>query len=196
MTYRMQAIMEELSKTSQQHHELILDSLAEGVFTVDLEWRITSFNRAAEIITGIKRSQAIGRQCFEVFRADVCETGCMLRRTIETKAPISNMPVHVYRADQKKIPIRVSTTLLEDARLHVGVADGAEQDRVEFAEIVQHRIGERLTGSQVPLAAELRNWPDGRSVCPPLTTISRDSRSTRTLRRLPKRGRRIPLPSC
>jgi len=100
--------------SQQQHHELILDSLAEGVFTVDLNWRITSFNRAAEIITGIKRAQAIGRQCFEVFRADVCETGCMLRRTIETKAPISNMPVYVYRADKRRIPISVSTTLLRD----------------------------------------------------------------------------------
>jgi PAS domain S-box-containing protein len=110
----LKAIMEELSKNSQRHHELILDSITEGVFTVDLKWRITSFNRAAEIITGIKRFDAVGRQCFEVFRADVCETGCMLRRTIETKAPISNMPVHVYRADKKRIPISVSTTLLRD----------------------------------------------------------------------------------
>jgi len=107
--------VDETPKTSQQrHHELILDSLAEGVFTVDLNWRITSFNRAAEVITGIQRLQAIGRHCFEVFRADVCETGCMLRRTMETKAPISNMPVHVYRADKKRIPISVSTTLLKD----------------------------------------------------------------------------------
>jgi PAS domain S-box-containing protein len=107
--------LEETPKTSQQrHHELILDSLVEGVFTVDLNWRITSFNRAAEIITGIKRTQALGRHCFEVFRADVCETGCMLHRTIETKAPISNMPVYVYRADKRRIPISVSTTLLRD----------------------------------------------------------------------------------
>jgi PAS domain-containing protein len=27
--------------------ETILDSIADGVFTVDLQWRITSFNRAA-----------------------------------------------------------------------------------------------------------------------------------------------------
>jgi sigma-54 dependent transcriptional regulator, acetoin dehydrogenase operon transcriptional activator AcoR len=107
--------MEEETEISQQrHHELILDSLAEGVFTVDLNWRITSFNRAAETITGIQRSQAIGRHCFEVFRADVCETGCMLRRTIETRTPLANMPVHVYRADKKRIPISVSTTLLKD----------------------------------------------------------------------------------
>jgi PAS domain S-box-containing protein len=109
--------LEETPKNDQQrHHELILDSLAEGVFTVDLNWRITSFNRAAEVITGIQRPQAIGQHCFEVFRADVCETGCMLRRTIESKVPISNMPVHVYRADKKRIPISVSTTLLKDER--------------------------------------------------------------------------------
>jgi PAS domain S-box-containing protein len=98
----------------RRHHELILDSLEEGVFTVDLNWRITSFNRAAEKITGIPRAGAIGRHCFEVFRADVCETGCVLRQTIETRLPISNMQVYVYRADKKRIPISIHTALLHD----------------------------------------------------------------------------------
>lgn len=98
----------------QRHHELILDSLAEGVFTVDLNWRITSFNRAAEKITGIERAQALGRPCFEVFRADVCESGCVLRRTIQNGVPQSNVPVHIYRADKRRIPISVSTTLFRD----------------------------------------------------------------------------------
>ena len=34
---------------------IILDSIADGVFTVNLEWKITCFNRAAEEITGIKK---------------------------------------------------------------------------------------------------------------------------------------------
>jgi PAS domain S-box-containing protein len=97
-----------------QRHELILDSLAEGVFTVDLKWRITSFNRAAERITGVPRSEALGKMCFEVFRADKCETGCLLRRTLQTKTPISNMSVYIYRADKKRIPISVTTTPLEN----------------------------------------------------------------------------------
>ncbi len=99
---------------SRHHHELILEALTEGVFTVDLNWRITSFNRAAERITGIPRVEAIGRHCFEVFRADICETDCVLRRTMETQHPLSNVPVHVYRADKRRIPINVSTTLLRD----------------------------------------------------------------------------------
>jgi len=105
----------ETGDSLQQQHQLILDSLAEGVFTVDLDWHITSFNRAAERITGVSKPEALGKPCFEVFRADVCETGCALRRTIETRAPIANMPIYVYRADKKRIPISVSTTLLEDA---------------------------------------------------------------------------------
>jgi len=32
---------------------IILDSVADGVFTVDDEFRITSFNHAAEEITGV-----------------------------------------------------------------------------------------------------------------------------------------------
>ena len=52
-----------LSYTYMKNNEqnVILDSISEGVFTVDLDWRITSFNRAAEEISGIKRHEAIGR---------------------------------------------------------------------------------------------------------------------------------------
>ena len=45
----------------------LLDSVPDGVFTVDAEWCITSFNRAAEQITGIRRQEALGRRCCEVF---------------------------------------------------------------------------------------------------------------------------------
>lgn len=95
-----------------KHHQAILDSIADGVFTVDLHWRITSFNKAAEDITGISREEATGRLCYEVFRANVCETGCVLRRTMTSGEAIRNMPVYIVRADKKRIPISVSTTLL------------------------------------------------------------------------------------
>ncbi|MCP4647753.1 MAG: PAS domain-containing protein, partial [bacterium] len=32
--------------------EAILESISDGVFTVDKDWRVTSFNRSAEEITG------------------------------------------------------------------------------------------------------------------------------------------------
>ena len=41
---------------------LILESLDEGVFTVDADFSITSFNAAAERITQTSRAAAIGRK--------------------------------------------------------------------------------------------------------------------------------------
>jgi sensor histidine kinase regulating citrate/malate metabolism len=62
----------------QAHTErdIILDSIADGVFTVDKNWCITSFNRAAEQITGVPRAEAIGRPCREVLKANSSSTCC------------------------------------------------------------------------------------------------------------------------
>ena len=99
-----------------QHHQIILDSIADGVFTVDLGWRIRSFNEAAEKITGIPREEAVGRLCHDVLRANLCEEGCALRQTLSGGMPIRNRPIYVIRADKKRIPISVTTNLLRDTR--------------------------------------------------------------------------------
>lgn len=93
---------------------VVLDSVADGVFTVDEDWRITSFNRAAEEITGVSRDEAIGRPCCEVFRAEICEGECALRQTIETGRPVVNKTVHILNAEGRRIPISVSAAALRD----------------------------------------------------------------------------------
>lgn len=97
-------------------HEIILDSIADGVFTVDLEWKITSFNCAAEKITGIPREEAMGRLCSDVFRANICETDCALKKTMLTKRQLINKPVYIINDRGKKIPISVSTAVFKDER--------------------------------------------------------------------------------
>lgn len=47
----------------------VLESMADGVFTLDWEKKITSFNPSAELITGWRAEDAIGRTCSEVMRA-------------------------------------------------------------------------------------------------------------------------------
>lgn len=102
-----------LSEISPQN-QIILNSVADGVFTVDLEWRITFFNRAAERITGISMKEALGRPCCEVFRANVCQSTCVLNYTLETGNPVVNKPIVILRADGKEIPISISTALLKN----------------------------------------------------------------------------------
>ena len=96
--------------------EIILESISDGVFTVDHEWRITSFNRAAEQITGIPRQEAIGRPCCEVFRASMCETDCALRATMQSGKPIINKSAFIIDAEGRRIPISISTALLRDEK--------------------------------------------------------------------------------
>jgi PAS domain S-box-containing protein len=101
--------------TAQTPTEAILDSISDGVFTVDLEWSITSFNRAAEEITGVSRAEAIGRRCSEVFRSSMCGEDCALCETLETGKPIIGKSGYIIDAEGNRIPISVSTAVLRDA---------------------------------------------------------------------------------
>jgi PAS domain S-box-containing protein len=98
----------------RKHATTILDSTTDGVFTVDEEWKITSFNRAAEVITGVPRAEAIGETCCDVFRASICEADCALRHTIDTGQPIVGKMVYIINAEGKRIPISISTAILRD----------------------------------------------------------------------------------
>jgi len=95
--------------------DAILDSVNEGVFTIDLDWRITAFNRAAEKITGVRRRDALGRPCSEVLRASICENHCALKRTLATGQPVVNATTRIHSEGGRRVPIRVSTALLKDS---------------------------------------------------------------------------------
>jgi PAS domain S-box-containing protein len=107
--------------------EAILESISDGVFTVDLEWRITSFNRAAEEITGIPRGEAIGRRCSDVFRSSMCEVECAIRTTLATERPVIGKSGYIINSDGRRIPISVSTAVLRDAE--AAIIGGAETFR-------------------------------------------------------------------
>ncbi len=94
----------------------LLDYVPDGVFTVDAEWRVTFFNRAAEQITGIKHAEAVGRRCCDVFRASICENACALKQTLANRRPIVNKVVYIVNAQGERIPISISTAALKDAR--------------------------------------------------------------------------------
>jgi PAS domain S-box-containing protein len=123
-----------MKESAEAHtYQVILDSVADGVFTVDLDWRITSFNAAAERITGVQRAEALGRHCCDVFRASICETECALKGTHRTGRPVVNKAVYILRADGERIPISVSTAVLKDERGHVigGVETFRDLSQVE-----------------------------------------------------------------
>ena len=93
--------------------KVILSSIADGVFTVDSNRIITSFNPAAEKITGIPASKAIGKRCQDVFHSDICEK-CLLKETLMTGVEVIDRPVNIINHTGEKIPISISTAVLKD----------------------------------------------------------------------------------
>lgn len=111
----------------------ILDSINEGVFSVDREWHITAFNRAAERITGVRKQDALGRVCSDVFRASICEEACALRRTLTSGKPVMGATADIINVAGKRTPIRISTALLrsEDGAVAGGVETFQDLTQVE-----------------------------------------------------------------
>jgi PAS domain S-box-containing protein len=117
--------------------EAILESISDGVFTVNLDWRITSFNRAAEEITGVSRSEAKGRLCSDVFRSSMCGSDCGLKQTLKTGKPVIGKSGYIINNEGRRIPISISTAVLRDAG--GGVVGGAETFR-DLSEVEALRL--------------------------------------------------------
>ena len=133
-----------MSDAPQEIYPLILDSITEGVFTVDPEFRITYFNAEAEAITGFSREQALGHKCYEVLRASICQRGCAIRKSLETGEPQRNVRVTVLNPDMQAVPICVSSAVLRDR-------DGSMIGGVEiFRDISEvEALRSELSGRQV-----------------------------------------------
>jgi PAS domain S-box-containing protein len=130
--------------TDKRVRDVVLDSINEGVFTVDMDWRITSFNRAAERITRTTRGEALGKACCDVFHANVCEKDCALRQTFHTGKPVVNATAHIINRQGQRVPIRISTAILsdDDGKVIGGVETFQDLSQVEQ---LQKQLKDRYT---------------------------------------------------
>ena len=103
-------------KAQKDDFSIILDSIADGVFTVDPQWRITSFNESAQRITGFSKKEAIGQYCYEIFRTNVCLDRCALRETMRTGQNIINKELNILDRHNQELPVSVSTAVLRNEK--------------------------------------------------------------------------------
>ncbi|MHB8339032.1 MAG: sigma-54 interaction domain-containing protein [Ignavibacteriaceae bacterium] len=95
------------------HKNEILNSLAEGVFTVDKEFRINFFNKAAEKITGFKGSEVIGKTCKDVFKSNLCQTKCPFVQILESGKTIFDIDSQIF-CNGKSKSIRLNAAILKN----------------------------------------------------------------------------------
>lgn len=104
-----------------EHLTAMLHRIAEGVFTVDAEKRITFFNRAAERITGFSAKDAIGQPCRDVFRADVCGERCILDEVENTGKSVNDRRVTIVDSAGRSLALCVNAGALKNsAGQHIG----------------------------------------------------------------------------
>jgi len=157
----------------------IMDSMAEGVFTLDTQGRITSWNRSMEKITGYDASQALGRSCEilgfsrcfgKVCPADVNECGifghehpeareCVLRHREGRDIPVIKQ-ARVVKDDDGQV-IGIVETVTDMTELHKARHKAEEAGRLlsehySFANILGKSQAMQEVFSRIRAAAASR----------------------------------------
>jgi PAS domain S-box-containing protein len=91
----------------------IIQSMADGVITVDGELRVTDLNRAGEQLTGYSRKEALGQFCGDILKSSLCGRECPMRMAMNHGEAVSREVVLQSRSGQK-IDIMLSASALRD----------------------------------------------------------------------------------
>lgn len=108
--------------------EIIWNSMGIGVFTVDLERRVTSFNEAAVGITGYQRAGVIGKHCHEVFGNNLCQGDCRFHRAFEKGETFLNFDLEIMDGEGNAILVNKTVTPLRDRQGNLAGAVESFQD--------------------------------------------------------------------
>ncbi len=88
----------------------ILDSVADGIFAVDNDMRIISFNRAAEQLTGYARDEVLGRPCGEVFRSDLCRDDCSAKKAMHSGEAVLGHEIDIRDKHDHSLKVSLSAS--------------------------------------------------------------------------------------
>ena len=90
----------------------ILDSISEGVFTVDRNFRITFFNKAAENLTGFKRNEVVGKFCKYVCNSSRCLEQCPIAGVLQTGEPITALDCSMMHKSGHVFSVKLNCAVL------------------------------------------------------------------------------------
>jgi PAS domain S-box-containing protein len=93
----------------------ILDSLAEGIYTVNKDFKINSFNRAAEIITGYKKEEVLGKFCKNIMSSERCLKDCPIAKVLEGGDIIHDVDNTIINRNGQEVPIKMNAAVFRNS---------------------------------------------------------------------------------
>lgn len=121
-------------ETSQQFLNSVLAGMKAGLFAIDREARIVDLTARAERLTGFKKDDVLGRQCFEILVTDHCAS-CPIKLGDEIPLSTLNYETIATTKSGDRLPLDVTISpLRSDSEQPIGVVeilrDMSEQKRL------------------------------------------------------------------
>jgi diguanylate cyclase (GGDEF)-like protein/PAS domain S-box-containing protein len=103
-------------------HRKLLENLFDGVYSVDINRKITFWNKAAERITGYSQSEVLGHSCQDnILRhidengQELCHTGCPLACTI-LDGNQREEHLYLHHKQGHRVPVSIRLSPVKDAK--------------------------------------------------------------------------------
>lgn len=152
--------VEEALRESEERYRELFENAKDALYVHDLSGRYTSFNRAAEQLSGFSRDEILGKHFSNfISPAHLRYTRENLCRKLDHKGE-TTYEVDLVTKDRKRVPIEISSRLIYENGIAIGVQgvarDITERKRAEetyarFALIVESSddaiIGKNLDGT-------------------------------------------------
>ena len=136
-----------------QQLQAIIENSADGVMILDNRWRITTFNRAMELLTGWTREEAVGRPCAEVIGLltpqgeNLCLVACPLQNQ-HGPAPVAQGWMHTRDGRKRYLQTRYSPTTTADGAFGGAIANVRDitaqkretDQQLTFISVVSHEL--------------------------------------------------------
>ncbi len=144
------------TKEPSQLDHFILASIPVAVVTMDYDFKITSFNKRAEKLTGYSASEAIGRLCYEILKGSRCDLDCPLQTVSKNGEELSSIEAAIVNRHGEHISIRLNAAaILNEDNNPIGylevIEDISRQKRIEreknnFITMIAHDMKSPLVG--------------------------------------------------
>ena len=145
---------------SDDIYKQIVDNIYEGVYFVDMERRITYWNKGAERITGYSAAEVTGHHCSDNILIHLDETGrslcniaCPLVDVMQQKCAHNTDQIYLLHKDGHRVPVSVSISLIRDAQgLPIGAVEifseksSLDQDALLIESLKRDSLIDALTG--------------------------------------------------
>lgn len=139
-------------------NRFVIESLPIAILAMDDQLRITWFNSWAEKLTGYKRHEALGQQCWEILKSDMCGRNCpikMVLNQVEPSIEIEGETI-IRNCHGEIIPVRLKAAGLFDGERHLlGAVEvltdisqlrTLQRERVNLISMFAHDMRSSITG--------------------------------------------------